>query len=204
MRQPLIRKSLAAAALALVGMAAPLGAQMFSDSHEFLEAVRKREGTAVTQAISQPGSTLINTRDISTGDTALHIVAERQDTAWIKFFLQQGANPNVANKKGTTPLMTAVAFGHVEGVEALVQSGARLDEQNSLGETPLITATHRRDLAMVRLLLAKGADPDRSDNSGRSARDYAASIGSKQLEAEFTAADAKRTGGAAKSYGPGL
>ena len=32
---------------------------------------------------------------------------------------------------------------------------------------------HRRDTAMMRVLLQAGADPDRTDNSGRSARDYA-------------------------------
>lgn len=204
MHKPLIRKSFAVVALSLMALAGPVAAQIFSGSHEFLKAVRDRDGTVVTQAISEPGSTIVNTRDLATGDTALHIVAERQDTAWIRFLTQNGANPNMANKKGVTPLMIAVSFGHVEGVEALLKAGARIDEANGLGETALITATHRRDLAMVRLLLGKGASADRSDNSGRSARDYAAVMGSKQLEAEFTAADAARKGGAGQSYGPGL
>lgn len=203
MSLPLFRKSIVSAGLALAVLAAPAAAQ-FSDSHEFLEAVRKREGDKVTQVISQPGNTLINTRDLSSGDTALHIVAERGDTAWIRFLLQRGANPNIANKKGLTPIMIAAALGNVDGVEALIKSGARVDDQDSLGETPLISATHRRDVEMVKLLLDKGADPERSDNSGRSARDYVAAMGNKRLADEFAAADAKRAAKTGPSYGPGL
>lgn len=204
MPEPVFRKSNVLMGLALAVVAAPLAAQsaMFSDSHNFLEAVRDRDGNAVTQVIDKPGSTLINTRDLSSGNTALHIVAERRDTVWIKFLTQKGANPNIANKDGLTPLMISASLGNTDGVEALIKAGARVDEANDLGETPLITATHQRNIDMVKVLLAKGADPDRSDNSGRSARDYAAAIGSKRLSLEFEAADAKRDGEEQNSYGP--
>ncbi|ABC62127.1 hypothetical protein ELI_00175 [Erythrobacter litoralis HTCC2594] len=175
---------------------------MFSDSYNFLEAVRDRDGNQVTQIIETPGSTLINTRDLATGDTALHIVAERRDTVWIRFLTQKGANPNIANKAGVTPLMISASLGNTEGVEALIKAGARHDEGNNLGETPLITATHQRNIEMVKLLLSKGADPDRNDNSGRSARDYAEAIGSKRLTMEFEAADAARDGKEQTDYGP--
>lgn len=206
MSLPVFRKSVLTASLALASVAGPLSAQagLQSESYQFLEAVRDRDGTKVTTIIEEPGSTLINTRDYSTGDTALHIVAERQDTNWIKFLTMKGANPNVTNKKGVSPIMISVSYGHVEGVEALLDAGARIGEQNNLGETPLIIATHRRDIPMVRLLLEKGADPDRTDNSGRTARDYALAIGSKRLTAEFEEADAKREGQTGPSYGPGF
>lgn len=204
MSQPVFRRSVMILGLALAALAAPLGAQIFSDGRDFLEAVRDRDGDKVTQVITQPGNTLINTRDLATGDTALHIVAERQDNTWIRFLTQNGANPNIANKKGVTPIMIASAYGNVAGVEALIKGGARIDDQNSLGETPLIGAVHRRDIEMVKLLLASGADPDRSDNSGRSARDYAAAMGDKRLSEEFATADEKRKGQAGPSYGPRL
>lgn len=204
MSQPIFRKSVLILGLLLAALTAPLSAQMYSESHKFLEAVRDRDGTKVTEMLNEPGNTLINTRDLASGDTALHIVTDRQDTKWIIFLIQQGANPNIANKKGVVPLMMAVSFSNVEAVEALLKGGARIEEQNSLGETPLINATHNRDIAMVRLLLEKGADPDRTDNSGRSARDYAAAINSPRLTDEFRTADDKRKGQAGPAYGPGI
>jgi uncharacterized protein len=200
---PLFRQIPLVAALSLAAVAAPLAAQaMFSDSYNFLEAVRDRDGDKVTTIVSTPGSTLINTRDKASGDTALHIVAQRRDAVWVRFLTQKGANPNVANKDGLTPIMISSSLGDIDSMVALIKAGARIDDANGLGETPLISATHRRDIEMVRMLLDKGADPDRNDNSGRSARDYAKIIDSKRLSAEFAAADAKRDGSEQQDYGP--
>ena len=77
----------------------------------------------------------------------------------------------------------------------------------SSGETPLITAVHRHDLVIMRSLLKAGADPDRADNSGRSARDYAAFAGKNSPVVAEINADARTGNGrtsAQSSYGPKL
>ena len=163
-----------AAFAASVLLAVPAQAQ-FSDSYRFLEAVRKKEGKDVLEYLNGPGgNTLVNTRDVSTGETALHIVVSQRDANWITFLIGNGANPNIGDEKGVTPLVMAARIGFIEGVEALIDGGARVDDANDAGETPLMSAVHRRDIAMMRVLLKAGANPDRADNSGRSARDYAA------------------------------
>ncbi|WP_394730761.1 ankyrin repeat domain-containing protein [Altererythrobacter sp. GH1-8] len=191
-----------AALLAVSAM--PAAAQMFSDGYEFLKAVKDRDGDAVTNALNEPGTTIINTRDITTGETAMHIVTERRDVVWIRFLSQRGANPNIRDRNGVAPVQVAVTLGFVEGVEALIKAGADINVKNSTGETPLISAVHRKDVALVRLLLEKGANPDATDNSGRSARDYVALMnGNARLVDEFEKADAKRNEqGSAKDYGP--
>jgi uncharacterized protein len=206
MARALVRKMGWLAVAAAVTLAAPAAAQFFSEGYNFLKAVKERDGDAVTEALNDPGNTLINSRDVSTGETALHLVTQRRDTTWIRFLSQKGANPNIADKNGTTPLMVAVGLGFVEGAEALIKAGARVDVTNAAGETPLIASVHRRDLGLLRLLLSNGASPDRTDNSGRSARDYAALMqGNTQVMAEFDRADEERKKqGADKSYGPTL
>lgn len=176
----------------------------FSDGYEFLKAVKEKDGDTVTNAVSEPGSTLINTRDISSGETALHIVTARRDVTWIKFLTLKGANPNIRDNRGVTPLVLAARLGFVDGVEALIKAGARVEESNSTGETPLIFAVHNRNAELVRVLLDAGANPDRADNSGRSARDYAKLDGARsQVLTEIERADAKRKGGEdGGSYGP--
>ena len=116
---------------------------------------------------------LINSRDLTSGRTGLHIATDRRDVVWLVYLLNRKANPNIADNRGVTPLMRASQLGFFDGVQHLVTKGARVDAPNETGETPLILAVHRRDTAMMRVLLAAGADPDRTDNSGRSARDYA-------------------------------
>ncbi len=164
-------------ALAFVATPPPVYAQ-FSDSYEFLKAIRERDGTEATDALNKPGGTIVNTRDSSTGETALHIVVARRDTVWINFLAQKGANPNLRDNRGQTPLMLAVMLRYVDGAEALIARGARVDEANNSGETPLIRAVQLRDLTLVRALLKAGADPRRTDSvAGLSARDYAAQDG---------------------------
>ena len=177
----------------------------FSDGYKLLEAVKKLDGTKVTDMLADP-SVSVNTRDVTSGETALHIVVQKRSKVWVDFLLQQGANPNIADVKGVTPLMVATNLGFLEGVQSLIAGGARIDVANQTGETPLISAVHRRDVPLVRVLLKAGANPDRADNSGRSARDYASLDGkSSAVLTEIEAATkAKAAAGATKSFGPAL
>lgn len=196
-RLPLLLIAAPFAAATLV--ATPAQAQ-FSESYKFLESVKKKEAEKVTEALDEPGSTIVNTRDITTGESALHIVVARRDMSWLQFLIAKGANVNIRDNKGVTPLVLAVRLNFLEGVELLIAKGARVDEANSAGETPLITAVHNKNVALMRILLKAGANPDRADNSGRSARDYAALDGTGNLTGEIQAA--VKPAAAKPSYGP--
>lgn len=195
---PLVASGLAAV------LAVPAAAQFQSEGYQFLEAVKDRDGDTATDMLSKPGTQVVNTRDITSGDTGLHISVARNDVLWIRFLLQRGGDPNIRNKKGISPLQLATALGFTDGVEALIKGGASVNVSDQTGETPLIAAVHARNTALVRLLLDKGADPDHNDNSGRSARNYMElQNGNTLMQQEFAAADAKRTeAGTKKDYGP--
>jgi ankyrin repeat protein len=169
--------ALVLAALALT--AVPATAQ-FSDSYNFLKAVKDADGKEAEKFINQPGSgsVIINTRDDGTGQTALHIVTERRDLTWLGYLLGKGAKPNVADKKGVTPLMLAVQLGWADGASLLLRLKADVDATNRAGETALIRAVQLRNTELVRLLLKAGANPDKQDSvAGYSARDYATQDG---------------------------
>lgn len=168
----LLKAALVATAAFGLGLSMPAQAQ-FSEGYKFLEAVRKKEGDKVESALSTAGSTIVNTRDVTSGDTALHIVTARRDLTWLNFLAGRGANVNARDGQGRTPLQLATNLGWRDGVVALLTRKANTEVANDAGETPLISAVHRRDLEMTKALLQAGADPDRADNSGRSARAYA-------------------------------
>lgn len=163
-----------AAALALA-LLTPIAAQaQFSDSYNFLKAVKDADGQKVTDLIQKPGSTVINSRDVTTGENALHLVVARRDNTWLTFLLAKGANPNLTDNDGNTPLMKAVQGRFTDGVQTLLAYKALVDKANGSGETPLIRAVQLRDVALVRLLVAQGANADKRDSiAGMSARDYA-------------------------------
>jgi uncharacterized protein len=176
-----------------------LALAQFSDSYNFLKAVRDKDGTKVTELTGKPGSTIVNTRDFSTGQTALHIVVERRDSGWLAFLLAKGANANLVDNEGTTPLMLATRLRFIEGAEALLDKGAQVDKPNGGGETPLIRAVQLRDLPLIRLLVSKGANPDKRDAlAGMSARDYAIRDGRSQAILDILDSAKKET----KARGP--
>lgn len=166
-------KFILASIAATVLATSPVAAQ-FSDSYNFLKAVKERKGEEAEKFLAEPGTVIINTRDITSGETALHFVIQRRDSTWLGYLLQKGANPNLADKKGTTPLMLATQLGYVEGIDTLVRKKAAVDQANRSGETALILAVQLRNSEAVRALLKAGANPDKKDSrAGYSARDYA-------------------------------
>lgn len=155
---------------------APAAAQQFSDSHSFLQAVRKEEGSKVNEFLQDKSKRIINVKDRSTGEGALHIIVNRSDATYLRFFLQQDdINPNLQDSRGNTALNIAASRGWVEGVEILLRYKANVNLPNASGETPLIRAVQEaHDVEIADALLKAGADPDRTDNvTGKSARDYA-------------------------------
>jgi ankyrin repeat protein len=169
-----IRQLTIATVAASMLAASPPAAAQFTESYKFLKAVRDGDGAKVQEALDSPGSTLVNTKDYSSGEAALHIVVKRRDSTWLGFLLGKGAQPDVRDGQGNTPLALASQLGFSDGVQQLLSRGAKVDLENSQGETPLILAVHNRDLVTTRLLLTAGANPKKADRiAGKSARDYA-------------------------------
>jgi hypothetical protein len=110
--------------------------------------------------------------------TLLHKLAragERPTVAMAQSVLAAGADPNVKNSEGETPLhCVAGCIGDpaakVDVATLLLESGAICDERNIIGETPLHSAVRYEDFKLAAALLAHGADPDIADASGKTAR----------------------------------
>jgi ankyrin repeat protein len=153
--------------------AVPATAQ-FSDSYNFLKAVRESDGDKATELLAKPGGP-VNTRDPGTGETALHIVIKQHNDSWVAYLLSKGAATEIRDRDGNTPLLAAALFGDSNAAALLLRVGAKVDAANSRGETPLILAVQRRDIAMVHQLIEAGANPKIADSfAGKNALQYAA------------------------------
>lgn len=202
-----LRRIVALAATGLgLHLAMPAVGQVYSDGFKFLQAVKKKNGDEATVLLNTPGNTVINARDLTSGETGLHYTIQRRDVVWTRWLLQENANPNIADRHGVTPLILAVRINFLDGVEALIKGGAQVDAGNATGETPLITAVHARNYELIEILLRAGANPDRTDNSGRSARQYASErgAGTRTLAVIEEFEKPASQGAEARNVGPGL
>jgi uncharacterized protein len=161
-------------AMLMLVLASPAAAQ-FSDSYNFLKAVKDRDVNTAIELSSKPGTTVVNTRDGDTGEAAIHIVARRGDLGWLGLLYQKGANLNLKDREGNTPLILAALARWADGVATLIRLKAQVNAQNRLGETALLKAVQVRDLELTKTLLDAGASPDMADNSGTSPRSAAES-----------------------------
>lgn len=163
-------------AIALAIFATPLSAQSLptgSEGEAFLKALEERDNNKALPMISDVDLRVVNYRGYK-GDAAIHIVTRQRQLDWVGFLLSKGANPNVGDANGDTPLIIASRIGFDDAARVLLRYKANVDAVNRRGETALIVAVQQRQPRMVELLMKSGADPDKTDHAaGFSARDYA-------------------------------
>ena len=167
-------RSLRAAAIAFAIAAVPAAAQVgASDGETFITAMREGEGSKALELIDKPGSTVVNYRGRD-GTGGIHIAMRNRNGNWVGYLLGKGADPNLGDANGDTPLIIAARMHYSEGAARLLMYKAQVDKTNRFGETALIVAVQQRQPGIVKMLLEAGANPDRADHaSGYSARDYA-------------------------------
>ncbi|MFL6854216.1 MAG: ankyrin repeat domain-containing protein [Sphingomicrobium sp.] len=144
-----------------------------SDGEAFLNAIKDGDSNKALELVNQPGSRVANYRGYN-GDTALHMVTRKRELDWVGFLLSRGADPNIGDSNGDTPMMIAASIGFEEAATQMLRRGARVDATNRRGETALTVAVQQRQPRVVELLLLAGANPDKADHvTGYSPRDYA-------------------------------
>ncbi|TDC36527.1 ankyrin repeat domain-containing protein [Micromonospora sp. KC213] len=118
----------------------------------------------------------------------------RDDLPTVLALLRAGADPNAADRDGTTPLYLAAVHNGRAAVRILLDAGADPNVESGRGEegTPLTGAAAWGHDDAVRELLEQGADPTlREDRgSGLSPLEWAVRGGHSETEALLKAAGA--------------
>ena len=110
-------------------------------------------------------------------DQALFQAVQQSGATEVERLISLGANVNVVNEAGATPLMWAIP--DLAKVRLLVDHGANVNAvSKNLGRTPLlIAAGYPNTVPVLKLLLEKGADLKARDRSGENALRRAARFG---------------------------
>ena len=113
--------------------------------------------------------------------SVLHRASHHGDDLIAKLLLRAGADVNITDVVGNTPLHAAAQAGHTKVVKVLLANGAKLESTSQLGMTPLHRAASKgKDLA-CNFLLKRGANSKAEDVSGCTPADWARRRGFKNL-----------------------
>ncbi len=101
------------------------------------------------------------------GDTALTYATLIQNHGAIASILTKGADPNMPNNLGFTPIHIAIELSDVKSLNLLVENKADIkDYIDAFGRTYLMYAVRVGFLPAVELFIRKGADVNAIDNDG--------------------------------------
>ncbi len=112
----------------------------------------------------------VNSRDMYSGQTALHYAARYGTPEQIKTLISLGADVTVADRYWRqTPLHIAAIYGTPEHIEAFITSGTDVNIRNDLLRVPLHTAISAKNIKIknVETLISLGADVNARDWQGR-------------------------------------
>jgi len=104
------------------------------------------------------------------GNTPLHVAVSGSA---IEILVQNGADVNMMNKQGDTPLHSQARAGRLVCVSALLHAGANVNVLNNALKQPLHIAVECNNAEIVKTLLNAGANPNKRDNSGHTPLDLA-------------------------------
>jgi ankyrin repeat protein len=125
------------------------------------------------------------------GRSALSVAALQGDLRMVLYLLEEGADANLKDEAGDTPLLLA-AGRNAAVMRALVEAGADVNLANDDGRTPLISAA-QYETESVRLLLDAGANVSHQDSTGVTALVVAKASGATEIERLLREAGAVET-----------
>ena len=118
------------------------------------------------------------------GRTALSVAVTCDSESAAKLvtlLLDNGANPNKADRDSMTPLLIAAFEGKAGVCEILLENGADVDHADKEGKTALFAAASMGHLDILNILLFWGCYVDGIDCEGRTVLSVAAAEGSASV-----------------------
>lgn len=98
-----------------------------------------------------------------------------------ELLVKNGANINIREKSGITPLMTASYRAHYQVVEYLIENGALLEEKDDFGYTALMYAANSGNLYCAKALIKNSANVEAKDNDDSTPIMFAAQHGFTEI-----------------------
>jgi len=141
-------------------------------------SVTVKKPTAVAAPPPPPG---LETVDLSDSEKLLLEGTQKANCTMMLEALQAGANPNVRDPKGRTPLHFVAGLGLAPAAVVLIHFGAQLDVRDGDGLTPIHMSAGYANSQTLRVLVAAGADTTVTAQSQGTPTQVVIALGDYQL-----------------------
>lgn len=115
----------------------------------------------------QKDPSLIKKIDGEWGYSLLHAAIHFEQTKIVTYLLVQGADPNISDKDGNSPLTKSCYNDNLDIVQALLKYKAKPNLPDESGEYPLHVACEMGIAAIALILLKNNANPDQLNRKGK-------------------------------------
>lgn len=122
---------------------------------EYIDVLRKALNNGV-----DPNLRLENFSYLPNNTVGLHLAASERNKKGLekmRLLVKAGANIDVKNGDGNTPLLNACRYDVIDNARFLLENGANQNTKNSDGTTPLFFACNNENLDLIKLLVEHGA-----------------------------------------------
>ncbi|XP_074471926.1 ankyrin repeat and EF-hand domain-containing protein 1 [Sebastes fasciatus] len=128
--------------------------------YRLLQCVHEGDMVQIEKMVKLGVDNLINLTEPQDGTGVLHVAVSANNQDLVSFLLSQGANPDIQDKKGRTPVMLAAELGNDATVALLAQSHADLRLQDTEGKGLLFHCIYptKRHTRCVQVALKCQAD----------------------------------------------
>jgi len=127
------------------------------------ELVNQGQRSAVMELLVQGVN--VNEQSVD-GTSALHWAVYHQDVELAQSLLDLGADPDMANEYGATPMTVAAEHGQLAIMRLLIEAGGDIKSPNGEGQTLLMSVARTGNTGTAQLLLENGADVNARENWG--------------------------------------
>jgi len=153
-------------------------------SQELIEASRNGQLEPVSQLVERH-LTPVNYQSINEGTTALAAAVIGGFLDIVKYLVEHGADVNLANLRGETPLHLACLGDNDKTISFLLSAGRWLASEDECGDSPLMYATREDKLMAVEQLLMHGADVDHPNEDRETPRMLAEELACEEVRDLF-------------------